>query len=96
MKYYSEETKKLYDSEEELAKAEEVVKEAREKREQLLKEKKEQRAARAKEVEDAFKEAKEAADKANKLLSEFCKDYGSFHTTLKDPFRNIFDMFWNW
>lgn len=91
MKYYSEETKKVYDTEEELRKAEAKLDEAR--LEQQAK--KEQRAARAKEVEDAFIEAGKARENAHKLLTEFCKDYGSFHTTLKEPFSNIFNLFWD-
>ena len=94
MKFYSEETKGFYDTEEELVEAEEAAIEAKTKREQELKERREQRAARAKEVEDAYKDAAAAREKADKLLSAFCKDYGSFHTTLREPFKNIFDMFW--
>ena len=42
------------------------------------------RAQRAKEVTEAIKAANEATEKANKLLSAFVKDYGSFKTTLTD------------
>ena len=88
MKYYSEITKNLYDSKEELVKAEaEVVKS------------KADRAERAKEVNEALKAATAAQKKANELLAKFVKDYGSFKTTLKDEdvdvrsFWDIFDKF---
>ncbi len=93
MKFYSEKTEKLYDSEEELKQAESQLEEAQKKEE----EKKQARAARAKEVEDAFKAASEAQKKANDLLVAFTKDYGSFHMTYKDEspfgFRSFFDFF---
>lgn len=91
MKYYSELTKKLYDSKEELVKAEVEMTKA-----------KSERAERAKEVENALKEAREAQKKANDLLSQFVKDFGSFKTTFKDEdvksdptlgFWDIFDRF---
>lgn len=81
MKYYSELTKKIYDSENELLEAEKALTESKDKR-----------AARAKEVEEALKVAREAQKKANDLLSAFVKDYGSFKTTVKDA--NSF--FWDW
>lgn len=94
MKYYSEELKKLFDNEDELTKAENKAKEvalAKEKKEKALRE---ERATRAKEVEDAFKAARDAEKKANELLNEFVKDYGSFHTTIKDVV-DPFGWFWN-
>ena len=79
MKYFSEKLKKLYDTEEALKKAEELVLKAE--AEKLAKEKllKETRATRAKNVEAAIKKADEARELADKLLSDFVKDYGSFH-----------------
>ena len=84
MKYYSEITKKLYDTKEELTQAEvEVVKA------------KANRANRAKEVEEALKVANDATKKANELLSAFVKDYGSFKTTIKDENTNALTNFWS-
>ena len=84
MKFYSELTKKLYDTQEDLQKAEiEVTKS------------KADRAERAKEVEKALKEANEANKKANKLLQEFVKDYGSFKTTIKDENVDANSIFWD-
>jgi hypothetical protein len=66
------------------------------------------RAERAKEVTEALKTANEATNKANKLLAQFVKDYGSFKTTLTDKdvdlkafnnsfskyFTDLFNLFW--
>lgn len=93
MKFYSEKTEQLYDSEAELKQAESQLEELQKKEE----EKKQARAARAKEVEDAFKAVNEAQKKANELLVAFTKDYGSFHMTYKDEvpfgFHSFFDFF---
>lgn len=67
MKYYSEQTKKLYDSKAELEKAE---KDFEEKKAAELK-KKEAREARAKEVADAY-------NKYIELFNAFVKDYGYY------------------
>ena len=88
MKYYSELTKKLYDSEKDLQKAEVGLTKS-----------KAERAERAKEVTKALEEANKATKKANQLLADFVKDYGSFKTTLTDKdvqtdsFWDIFDRF---
>lgn len=79
MKYYSQVTKHLYNSTEELVKAEREVELKRVAAEQAEKAKKAQRAARAKEVEDALKAANEAQVKAAQVLKDFTKDYGYFH-----------------
>lgn len=102
MKYYSEKLRRLYDTEAELTKAEGLA--AKVEAEKAAKEKaaKEHRAERAKEVEEALKAAETAKAKANKLMSAFVNDYGSFHTsyTLKDvntdsagTVNNVFDDF---
>ena len=87
MKYYSEITKNLYETEKDLLLAEAKVKAATqkleaEKREAAEKAKKAERAARAKEVEKAMKELTDAQANAIKLLKQFTKDYGYFHMSL--------------
>lgn len=86
MKYYSEKLNRLYDTEADLTKAEMAA--AKAEAEKIAKEKAatEHRAERAKEVTEALKAATAAKEKANKLMTAFVKDYGSFHTsyTLKD------------
>lgn len=103
MKYLSEVTKKVYDTVDELNAEEEKVLAARKERELAEAEKKAKREERAKEVEEALKLALEAQKGANEKLEAFCKDYGTFHTSLKnadmvlgnyDPFRNFFKTFW--
>lgn len=84
MKFYSELTKKLYDTQEDLQKAEIALTKS-----------KADRAERAKEVEKALREANEASKKANKLLQEFVKDYGSFKTTIKDENVDANSIFWD-
>ena len=84
MKFYSELTKKLYDTQEDLQKAEITLTKS-----------KADRAERAKEVEKALREANEASKKANKLLQEFVKDYGSFKTTIKDENVDANSIFWD-
>lgn len=85
MKYYSELTKNLYDSKDELIKAETEVTKA-----------KADRAERAKEVTEALKAATEANKKADDLLKAFVKDYGSFKTTIKGEDANVrFPSFWD-
>lgn len=84
MKYYSEVLKKLYDSKEECAKAEDdyikkVSKEAEEKKKLA-----EERKRRAKEVEDAYRAVIEAEKNYSKLKNAFIKDYNSFHMTFSN------------
>lgn len=95
MKYYSEQLKKLFDTPEELLAAEDKVNAAKREEEEKKAQLKTQRETRAKEVEDAFKTAAEAQKKANELLNAFLKDYGSYHTTLKDAPVSIWDAFFN-
>lgn len=99
MKYFSEKTNKLYDSEDELKKAELAVSEEKQKAEVA----KQERAAAAKKVEDAFKAAAKANQKAQKALDDFTAKYGSFHKTwtgkdaedfMVDPFLHFFDLMW--
>lgn len=71
IEYVSDLLGKRFESEEALKKAEEAYKKQMADREKL----KQGREAKAKEVTEAF-------TKANKLLDEFVKEYGSFHTTV--------------
>ena len=101
MKYFSEKTKKYYDSEEDCISAEEefdkAIAEEQERKEKLTAERK----ARATEVEEAYKNALEARKIYQEKLNAFVKDYGSFHMTLRtgegnpfDLFDRLFDRFW--
>ena len=109
MKYYSDVTNSLYDSEKACLEAELKVKE-KENREKILreraareaKEKQEklaaERKARAAEVEEARKAADTACAKYAELLEAFCRDYHTFHLSLtgedaKKAIPTLFDFF---
>ena len=96
MKYYSEVTKKFYDCESCLIEDEERVAKEQEEKDAKAKQLKEERANRAKAVEDAYKLANEKQAEADELMREFIKDYGCFHTTVKDvkpSFTSLIDYF---
>ena len=97
MKFYSENLKKLFDSAEDCAKAEAEAKKVEEEKRIAEQKKAESRKARAKEVEDALKAATEARANYEKLLRDFCKDYGSFHYSFNsDNGFNFFDFLNLW
>ncbi len=81
MKFYSELTQRLYNTEKELNEAETKIKNAEAEKVAAEKAKKEAKAVKAKAVERALKEANEAQSKAIKLLKEFINEYGYFHTS---------------
>lgn len=100
MKYYSEKTNKVYDTEKELRIAEKKFNDE----ETAKKAKSQERADEAKKVEALYKEAYDARKKADKACSEFVKKYGSFHQTITDVdlpvssvslFDYLFSDFWN-
>ena len=93
MKYYSEKTKKLYDSED-MLRDEEAKFDLEHEKELALKAK---RAERAKEVDVAYDEAIKAKRRADELCNQFIKDYGSYHSTRRTviPVGSIFDMLFN-
>lgn len=89
--YKSDVTGKVYESEKQLIKAEAEVSEAKKKAD--LEKKK--RAEAAKEVQAKINDAYAAQKEAQKALTDFCKKYGTFKTSLKreegDPF-SLFDL----
>lgn len=92
MKLYSEKTKKYYDETEiDVLKSDEKAYDDKVAEQEAAKE---HRAARAKEVEDAYRAVAEAQKKADDLLTDFCKDYGSFHTSIKNPISNAHSIFY--
>lgn len=105
MKYYSDVTRKLYETAEELTKAETAVVKAEQERKAALEKKqaeqaklKEQRAARAQEVTEAIRVRDEAQKKVNELVNNFVKDYGSYHYTwsgdfIDDVFKTVVKFF---
>ena len=103
MKYFSDVTNKVYETVEALQEAEKSVLEERQAKELAAQKKKEEREVRAKEVDAAIKAAVDAQKIATDKLNAFCKDYGTFHTTVANanallgnvnPFDNFFRTFW--
>lgn len=95
IKYYSEQLNQLFNSVEELQAAEDKVNVAKRAEEEKKAQLKAQREQRAKEVEDAFKVAHDDTKKAYELLNAFVKDYGSYHTSIKNVPISIWDAFFN-
>lgn len=86
--YYSDVTKKYYESEDALVAAEtEVIK-----AQKAAEEKNKVRKERAQEVETAYKVVVDAQKKYLDLRNKFIKDYGSYHTTINE----IIDQFFGW
>lgn len=94
MKYVSEITGKVYNTEDECLKAEKDFAEAKAKAEAEEKAKTAARSKRAKEVEAAYNAAVEASKAYKELLVKFVEDYGSFHMTY-DSTDNLFDDVFN-
>ena len=98
MKYYSEKTKQMYDSVDQLNQAEAD----HEKHELAVAKQKEERKADSVKVDEARKNAEKAYEDYRKELNEFIKKYGAYHTsyvtTLPETtnlFKIIDDMFDN-
>ena len=85
VQYYSDLTKEFYETEKACLKAEQAHTAAARKKEEEERKKSEERKARAQEVEDARKALNEARKKYDKLLADFCKDYGSYHYSICSP-----------
>lgn len=93
MRYYSDVCHKLFDSQEELQKAEKAL---TQKNDEEAK-KKAERKADADKVQTAYDKVVEDCKEYNKLVNEFVKKYGSYHKTIDTPikFGDIFDSFWD-
>lgn len=106
MRYFSDMTKSLYDTEAALVEAEkelaaQKVREEEEARKAKEAEeaKKNERKARADEIEAARKEMVEAQKKYQELVTAFVRDYKTYHYStssadgLPTLFRSLFDIF---
>ena len=93
MRYYSDVCHKLFDSQEELQKAEKAL---TQKNDEEAK-KKAERKADADKVQAAYDKVIEDCKEYNKLVNEFVKKYGSYHKTINTPikFSDVFDSFWD-
>lgn len=72
MKYYSEVTKKMYDTVKDLEKAEKEIRDRND-----------ERKVAAAAVEKAYNELVEARERYSKVLSDFCSKYGAYHQSIK-------------
>lgn len=93
MRFYSDVCHKLFESQEELEKAEKALVQ---KNDEEAK-KKAERKADADKIQAAYDKVIEDCKEYNKLVNEFVKKYGSYHKTINTPikFSDIFDSFWD-
>ena len=91
MRFYSDVCHKLFESQEELEKAEKALDQ---KNDEETK-KKAERKADADKVQAAYDKVIEDCKEYNKLINEFVKKYGSYHKTINTPikFSDVFDSF---
>lgn len=82
---------------------------AQAKAEALAEKKRKERAAAAKKIEEILEAIKYTQRDINDLkrelrkqqrdyeeaLSEFCRKYGAYHTTIREPVSTVFDLFWD-
>ena len=84
MKYFSDVTKRFYETEQACIDAEVEVKKAQEAAQAERQKKIETRKQRADEVEAARRKYLEARKTYNEVLTQFCRDYGAYHCSIKD------------
>ena len=93
MRYYSDVCHKLFDSQEELQKAEKAL---TQKSDEESKKKAERKEA-ADKIQNTYDKIVEDCKEYNTLVDEFVKKYGSYHKTVTKPikFGDVFDSFWD-
>ena len=95
MRFYSDELKKLFNSQEELQQAEaahiKAVNAKKAKEEQLAA----QRKVDSERVEKALTEYNKAAENYKKELNQFIEKWGSYHYSTTDPNFKHFLSFWD-
>ena len=85
MKYFSNITKRFYETEQDCIDAEVEVQKAQEAVQAERQKKIETRKQRADEVEAARRDYLEARKTYNEVLTKFCRDYGAYHCSIKEP-----------
>lgn len=93
-RYYSDITNKLYDSMSDLEEAEKKVITEQEEKKAKEQKKADERKARAQEVDDLQRVYVGARKAYSEALEKFCKDYGTYHTSISTD--NLFDFLWSW
>lgn len=89
--YYSEKTKRYYNTEESCLKAENEYDEKM----GIKKAESEARKKRATEVEEARQAASDARKKYRDVLEKFCKDYGTYHCSIGSDISSVIDDFFD-
>lgn len=79
MRYYSDVTKQIYESEKELNQAEFKAAQAKEEAKKAKEKESAERKKAAAEVQEAYAKARVANAHASKVLADFCDKYGSYH-----------------
>mgnify|MGYP000154023713 CR=1 FL=1 len=79
MRYYSDVTKQIYESEKELNQAEFKAAQAKENARKTKEKESAERKKAAAEVQEAYAKARVANAHASKVLADFCDKYGSYH-----------------
>ena len=92
MKYYSEITKRHYNTEKACLEAEEHFQRKQEAEATERKKAAEMRRQRAEEVDAARKDFLAARDRYNDLMTKFCKDYGAYHYSVTDEKNSLGDI----
>lgn len=94
MKYYSDLTKKLYDTAEACAEEEAALLKKRQEEEAAAAKKSQERKARAEAIDASYEKMVAAQKEYSQLVSDFVKDYGAYHKTYSntdnDGFRSLF------
>lgn len=91
MKFYSEKTKKFYDTDKECLDAE-LELEATEKEKKEMAEKLEaERKTRVEEIKAAYQKVSDAQKEAEELIKKFVEDYGSLQISGTADFFRLFD-----
>lgn len=98
MLYYSDKTRTFYKTAEECEEAEQKLLVEQKRKEEEALQKSNARKDAAKKVEEAYEKVVAAQKEYKEVLSEFCKEHGSFHMTLdKNGILDWMDTFWgNW
>lgn len=95
MRYYSDVTKKFYNTENECLKEEQKLKAEQERKQKAEAKKQEERAKDAKAVEQAREAMIEAQNAYRKAMETFVNKYGSYHFTTRsvNEIPHLFDFF---
>lgn len=96
MRFYSDKTRKFYETLEDCEKAEKDFEVEQERKKAEALQKSNDRKEAAKKVENAYNALITAKKAYHEELSKFCKQYGTYHLSLdKDGMLDWMDSFWS-